>query len=275
MSESPAPITISGTMLTHPGSVRELNEDVVAYVLTPRSDDRECRLLALVADGMGGHAAGEVASALAAETVLRFYFEMEGSPPDVIERCLAAANKAIYEYAQANPDCAGMGTTCTVLAVHGTRAYLGHIGDSRAYMLRDCLLHQISTDHSLVGDLVRRGVLTAEEAARSPDRNIITRALGTKPTAEPKIWRPGLGIVSGDVFILCSDGLSDLVDDVAIKHTASTLDPFTACKTLRDQAMREGGHDNISIGIFRIDGETVEAKDAAATRPIAIADGIE
>src|SRR5271168_537115 len=149
---------IIGAMRTDPGLVRELNEDTVVWA-TPQdkavADSRGS--LALVADGMGGHAAGEVASALAADVVRRLYYDLDGSIPQVLANAFAAANRAIIEYAQEHPECRGMGTTCTVLAFRDSQAWLAHIGDSRAYLLRDRHLVQLSEDQTLVAKLVSEG----------------------------------------------------------------------------------------------------------------------
>jgi len=268
------PLSVTGTMLTHPGCVRQFNEDVVAYVLPTGRDSIIGRgAFALVADGMGGHAAGEVASWIAADAVRRLYYRLDGPPPRVLAKCLAAANRAIYQHSQSDASCAGMGTTCTVLALRDNTAYLSHIGDSRAYLLRDDKLRQISEDHSLVAQLVRDGAMTQDEAARSPQRNIILRALGTEPTARPLIWRKGLPLRAGDVFVLCSDGLSDLVDDSTIAATVTRLAPFEACQALIDAALAAGGTDNVSVGVLVVGQGCSSPECSRTTRPLAAGGG--
>jgi serine/threonine protein phosphatase PrpC len=263
-SQSPARgrLCLTGAMLTHPGVERLLNEDVVVYVL-PRPDEPLARrsAFALVADGMGGHAAGEVASRLAAETVRRRYYELPGPVPEVLAASLAAANEAVFLRSLTDADCAGMGTTCTVLVVEDDLAYLGHVGDSRAYILRDGHLRQISQDHSVVAELVRSGTISASEASRSPYRNLVLQALGTKPTIAPLIWDEGLPVRAGDVFVLCSDGLTDLLDDHVIADMAGRLPPLEACQRLIDATLAAGGDDNVSLGIF------VVGERASATSP--------
>jgi serine/threonine protein phosphatase PrpC len=266
-------LRVSGTMLRHPGRVRAVNEDVVAYVIPGENDPGAARgALALVADGMGGHAAGDVASRIAAEMVVRLYYELDGSPADVLARCLAAANEAIYERSLSDPDCTGMGTTCTLLAFRDSVAFLAHIGDSRAYLWRDRTLQQISEDHSLVAELVRRGELTREEAAHSPQRHVIVRALGTTPTSTPSTWREGMPLLAGDVFVLCSDGLTDLVADATISETVARLSPFDACRALVDAALAAGGTDNISVGVFAI-GTDAPPPEPRTTRPMPVPGG--
>jgi len=244
-------IRLVGAMQTHPGLVRIVNEDVVVYVL-PRPGDRFAPqgALALVADGMGGHAAGEVASQLAADIIRRRYYELSGEVPDILAAGFEAANQAIYEMGAADSSRTGMGTTCTVLAVREGMIYLGHVGDSRAYLLRDGRIRQISQDHSVVAELVRAGTITPDEASRSPYRHMVLKALGTKPTIEPLIWSEGLPLRLGDTIILCSDGLSDLLTDRAIAEIAGRQPPLEACRALIAEALAKGGGDNVSLGIF-------------------------
>jgi protein phosphatase len=271
----PEPLLVTGTMLSHPGCVRELNEDVVAYVLPSDTVSRAGHdMLALVADGMGGHAAGEVASQIAVSTVLRLYYKLDGPPPEILAKCLRTANQAIRKRSRTDPACAGMGTTCTVLALRDGAAYLAHIGDSRAYLLRDGKLRQVSDDHSLVAKLVRDGVLTEEEAARSPKRNIILRALGIEPLVEPTIWQRGFSLQAGDAFVLCSDGLSDLVDDAVIAETVARLSPPEACQALIEAALHAGGTDNVSIGVFAVGDPRPQPEPPRTTRPLELSRGV-
>jgi protein phosphatase len=253
---------IIGAMRTDPGLARELNEDTVAWV-TPQdktiADSRGS--LALVADGMGGHAAGEVASALAADVIRRLYYDLEGPVPKVLTSVFAAANRAILEYAAEHPECKGMGTTCTVLAFRDRQAWLGHIGDSRAYILRDRKLVQLSEDQTLVAKLVHDGTLTQEQADRSPMHNVILQALGTSQQIRPMIGAKGLPLEFGDVLILCSDGVSGLVPDAKIAELAGRLPPQEACNALIEAALAAGGHDNASLGVFTV-AEAAEPKSA-------------
>jgi serine/threonine protein phosphatase PrpC len=271
IAQTSRPLSVTGTMLTNTGCVREHNEDVVAYSIPAINGHAQQDMLALVADGMGGHAAGEVASGIAADTVLRLYYERKGSPTERLTASLTAANQAIYERSQADPACAGMGTTCTVLAISDGIAFLGHIGDSRAYLLHDGRIHQISEDHSLVAQMVRDGTLTEEEAAHSPDRNVILRALGNEARAKPAVWREGLPLSEGDVLLLCSDGLSDVVDDKKIEEIAGSLPPFEACQSLIDAALAAGGPDNVSVGVFAVGASPTLKEQTRTTRPLPLA----
>ena len=265
-------MNIIGALRTDPGLARELNEDTVAWV-TPQdkaiADSRGS--LALVADGMGGHAAGEVASALAADVIRRLYYDLEGPVPKVLAAVFTAANRAILEYAAEHPECKGMGTTCTVLAFHDRQAWLGHIGDSRAYILRGGKLVQLSEDQTLVAKLVHDGTLTQEQADHSPMHNVILQALGTSQQIKPLIGAKGLPLEFGDVLILCSDGVSGLVPDAKIAEIAGRFAPQEACDALIEAALAAGGHDNASLGIFTV-AEAAEPKSASepTTRRIKI-----
>jgi protein phosphatase len=230
---------------TDPGRKRRRNED--SYVLDPP--------LFVIADGMGGAQAGEVASRLAA-AAFREYHEADELPAD--ERLAAIvqeANRRIFERAREDAQASGMGTTVTAALVEGDRVVLGHVGDSRAYLLRGDEVTQLTDDHSLVADLVRSGRLTPEEAEAHPQRSVITRALGTDP--EVDVDALAVDAQPGDVFLLCSDGLTTMVANDAILRIvqdASTLDD--AAKELVRAANRGGGEDNVTVILFRIqDGD--------------------
>jgi serine/threonine protein phosphatase PrpC len=172
---------LQGAMLSEAGQTRATNEDHVAYVIPNAHDPRARKgALALIADGMGGHAAGEVASAIAGNVILRNYYDVNGSPDAALELSFRRANAAIHQEGKAHAERQGMGTTCTAVAIRDGRAWLAHVGDSRCYLLRGGDLRQLSEDHSLVNNLVRAGVITSEEAHTRSDRNVILRALGTQ-----------------------------------------------------------------------------------------------
>lgn len=245
--------TVSGAMLTDRGLVRATNEDAVAYILPDNCDAGNKRVaLAVVADGMGGHSAGEVASSIAIQTIIRRFFETDGAVPLALISSFSAANEAILARSREDPECTGMGTTCTALAIHGGQAYLAHIGDSRAYLLSNGVFRQISMEHSLVARMVRDGMIPVEAAATHPDRNVILQALGTSPDISPQIWDDGYPLNAGDRFLLCSDGLSDLVDEFVMIEAIAHLSPADACRMLVDAALKAGGIDNISVGVFAI-----------------------
>lgn len=223
---------------THVGKVREINED--AYYL-PEDGER----FAAVADGMGGHQAGEVASAIAIRV---FTDEIRGKTPceEVLKEAVRRANHAIYEEGARDPQKRGMGTTLTALWYDDENIYLTHVGDSRAYLLRNRALMQLSNDHSLVSELVALGEITPEQALTHPQRNFITRALGTGRRAEPDIVH--LDFQPGDAWLLCSDGLTTHMRAAEIAAVLLRPDPWPdKLQALIDTALLRGGRDNITV----------------------------
>src|SRR5262245_58012493 len=225
---------------TDVGRQRSANED--AFVVAPP--------FFAVADGMGGAKAGEVASQLAADA-----FSGEGesgeAPEEQLSRILREANRRIYEIAATDESRRGMGTTLTAAKVHDSQVSLGHVGDSRAYLMRDGNLEQLTRDHSLVAELERSGQLTPEAAEHHPQRSIITRALGPEPDVDVDTYT--LTGRDGDVFLLCSDGLTGMLSDAdvaAIMRGADSLD--AAAEELVHAANQSGGKDNITVVLFRL-----------------------
>lgn len=227
---------------TDVGRQRQANED--SYLA--RSP------LFVVADGMGGAQAGEVASLTAIQA---FQGGMpDGNPEVAIERMIATANRNIHEQAHSDPSLAGMGTTITVAAVdsEAERVVIGHVGDSRAYRLRDGILQRLTKDHSLVEEMRRRGQITEEQAEDHPQRSIITRALGPEPEVQADLQ--SVDADPGDIFLLCSDGLTTMIGDDRIREIlmgATSLD--AAARTLVDEANRAGGRDNITVIVFQVE----------------------
>ena len=248
-----AVVRLEGAMLSDRGRVRSDNEDCAAYVL-PRPGDATDRrpALAIVADGMGGHAAGEVASRIACEIVLRRALAGGATPPVLMREAIAQANTAILDEAARDDALAGMGTTLTVVLLVDGRAYLGHVGDSRAYILRGHRLHRLSRDHSLVAEMVRLGQLSAAAARTHPNRNVIYKAVGTNPELEPAIYDRGLPVRPGDRLLLCSDGLTDLVPEPVIARELDGHEPLETCRNLVQRALDAGGHDNVTVGVFHV-----------------------
>ncbi len=260
-------LRLDGAMASNVGRVRTHNEDRVRFVLAPGQGSGDDFLL--VADGMGGHAAGDLASALADEVVRRVFFDQSGPVAQRLAVAFAAANKAIFEHARAHPECAGMGTTCTVLGVRDGVAWFAHVGDSRAYLLRGAALAQLTEDQTLVRKLVREGAMTEAEAAVSENSNVLLQAMGTAPEVKPEISQ-AIPLAAGDVLILCSDGLHGLVADAEIAQIAARHAPEEACQNLIQAALAAGGHDNVSVGVFRIVGAAESApRQGSATRPVA------
>jgi protein phosphatase len=207
--------------------------------------------LCLVADGMGGHSAGQVASTLAVATVLGTLRERKGSDASTSEKLRAAledANRAIYQAARQNPQYGGMGTTIVALLVEGERAAVAHVGDSRAYRVRAGRIRQLTDDHSMVGELLRRNEITADEAREHPQRHVLTRALGVRGHVQPDLAE--LTLAPGDRFVLCSDGLTNHLDDPEIAKLASEfVDLEACCAALVALANRRGGEDNITVAV--------------------------
>jgi len=206
----------------------------------------------VVADGMGGAQAGEVASKAAAESFDR---ELPQEPPErVLEETIESANRAIHERARRDPELAGMGTTTTAMIVdlEAEEVAIGHVGDSRAYRYRAGRLERLTRDHSLVEEMRRKGQLTDAQAEDHPQRSIITRALGPEP--EVKVDVQTVPAQAGDVFLICSDGLTTMLDEdhvARILARASSMD--AAARTLVDEANRAGGRDNITVVAFRVE----------------------
>jgi serine/threonine protein phosphatase PrpC len=233
---------------TDTGRQRSANEDSL-FVRPP---------VYVVADGMGGAQAGEVASKTAAET---FDVALPPAPPEqVLRETIEAANRKVHERAQADPSLAGMGTTMTAAIVDpaAEEVAIGHVGDSRAYRLRRGKLERLTRDHSLVEEMRRKGQITEAQAEDHPQRSIITRALGPEPEVEVDVQT--VPAQAGDVFLLCSDGLTTMLDD---EHIARLLTRATsmqsAARALVDEANRAGGRDNITVLAFRLEDTAAPA----------------
>lgn len=244
---------ISISCKTDVGCVRELNEDSVR-VVRPGAPAELARkgVLVMVCDGMGGHAGGEVASALAVETIGQSYMKSPLPPTPALREALLAANSAIFNKAKGDASLHGMGTTGTVLALRGALAFYAHVGDSRLYLVRGEGIYQMSEDHSAVMELVRRGLLSPGEARHHPQKNVVLRAVGTQPKVEVSSWDEPFPIKAGDRWLLCSDGLSDLVEDEELQTAVNLHGLDAAGDSLIALARSRGGHDNISVVIAEI-----------------------
>jgi protein phosphatase len=201
---------------------------------------------------MGGHAAGEVASTMAVHIIERAYYQSMAEPHRALQDAFRKANRHIYRTARRNPDYHGMGTTCTGLVVRGSVACCAHVGDSRLYLVRGGAIYLMTEDHSVVMRLLRQGLITQEQARHHADKNVILRALGTRPRVAVSTWGQPFPVRADDQFILCTDGLSDVVHDEEIKAMALAEEPATACEKLIALAKARGGHDNITVGVVRI-----------------------
>ncbi len=223
-----------------------------------------------VADGLGGHNAGDVASRLAIEPIASLDRRVGHLPDDRVAESLAAAvleaNRAVYRRAQDDAKVRGMGTTLTAIAVADGSAHLAHVGDSRCYLVRDGALSQLSSDHTLVARMVQEGKLTPEQAESHPQRSILTRALGAEP--EVDVDSLEITLVSGDRLILCSDGLSSVIGEDQIREVlADSSDLDETCTRLIEAANASGGPDNITVVVVEMTG-TPSARAAVPQRPV-------
>ena len=255
---------------TDTGRKRRRNEDT--YVVAPP--------LFAVADGMGGAQAGEVASQLAASALTSAGATPSGASPlgrqhvhpglaglERVDALIQEANRRIYDRASSDPSASGMGTTMTVALVEGMTVAIGHVGDSRAYLVRGQTMEQLTEDHSLVNELLKSGKLSAEEAQVHPQRSVITRAVGTDPDVDVDAF--AIEAEDGDVFLLCSDGLTDMVEDEEILELVyrdrDNLE--RAVKALVAAANRGGGEDNITAVAFRISAEPAGGAEDTLAMP--------
>lgn len=232
---------------THKGNVRKLNEDAV-YI-----PEDGIGFFAILADGMGGHNAGDVASSLVVNTVKAFLYDIEPASfsEGSVRDALCHANTLIWNESCTNANRSGMGSTATVAVFVDSGVYIGQVGDSRAYLYRDGNLSQITKDHSYVQLLIDRGFITQEDAARHPQKNIITRAMGTEPDVEVDTFV--VELKENDIILLCSDGLNNAVSDDEIAKLLSS-DLSLASENLIQAALDNGGTDNISVIIALFDG---------------------
>jgi serine/threonine protein phosphatase PrpC len=247
---------IASSAQTDTGRRRRRNED--AFVCEPP--------LFAVADGMGGARAGEIASRLAAESLREQEFAGLPAPERTVE-LIREANRRVYAYSSENASARCIGTTMTVALVEGGIVTIGHVGDSRAYLLRDDRLTQLTQDHSLVAELVRSGRLSPKEAESHPRRSVITRALGTESDVDVDVF--SIRAQGGDLFLLCSDGLTSMVSDeeIASLLVAARADLGEAGKKLIGAANQAGGEDNITVVLFELEGGEPEPEEESEQKP--------
>ncbi|WP_077367355.1 Stp1/IreP family PP2C-type Ser/Thr phosphatase [Anaerosalibacter sp. Marseille-P3206] len=237
---------------TDRGRLRENNQD---YYYSSKTLDLP---LFIVADGMGGHKAGEVASKMAVEIIVEVFnsnkvnvSKDEKTIINTIKQAIDEANEKIYKKSLANLEFNGMGTTLTMAYILGKKLLVGHIGDSRVYIIQDNKIYQITEDHSLVAELVKNGSISAEEAQYHPQKNIITRAVGTSKSIDTDIVIDE--VKKGDIILLCTDGLTNMIDDLEIKNIIKDNDDMQkACEGLVKRANELGGLDNITAIAVKI-----------------------
>ena len=260
----PERMLVQTASVTDTGRRRRHNED--AFVCEPP--------LFAVADGMGGAQAGEVASNLAAAALREDRAERAGGE-ERVDELIQEANRRVYQRQSQDASASGMGTTMTVALVEDGHVAIGHVGDSRAYLIRGHSLEQLTEDHSLVAELVRSGKLSHEEAEGHPQRSVITRALGTDPDVD--VDTVSVETRPGDLFLLCSDGLTSMVDDDTILQEIERNrgDLKTAAKALVRAANKGGGEDNITVIFFEIAGSASDSTEHTVTLPEVRSDGDE
>jgi PPM family protein phosphatase len=253
---------VFASILTDQGRKRAINEDSVVRVDTPYGG------IFAVADGMGGHRMGEVASEMAITQILEVLKRLEPSPQGLLD-AYEKANDAIYTAGQ-RPESRGMGTTCTTLWLDLPYALIAHMGDSRGYLLREGRMIQLTQDHSWVADRMRQGLLSEEEARNHRWRNVITNAMGSFPKA--RVDLVGIKIKPGDVFLICSDGLSGVLEDAALEEIILTNPPEVATTKLINLANEWGGPDNITAAVVTI-GSHLPQKSRSYALPLETANG--
>ena len=253
------PVSVFGD--TDVGRVRSVNQDSV--VVRAGDDAPLGEALIAVADGMGGHAAGEVASQMSLDLLITSLASASAPDERAMRDAFSRANAGVFSAASQNPEYRGMGTTLVAGLLTGDELIVGNVGDSRMYLYRDGELARVTQDHSWVGEMVAAGALTEEQAAKHPRRNILTRALGVESSVEADAGR--IALKRGDRLILCSDGLHGMVDDKTIAGVVGgkSLDLKKAARELIDLANKAGGTDNITVALARIDAdlESEETRD--------------
>lgn len=249
--------------ISETGPVRDHNEDSIAFSF-PENDNQN--LIAVVADGMGGHNAGEVASKMACDLLLDYCMRNwnRHAPEILLHKAFIKAHQKILATGKSNSGQEGMGTTATSVIVQKDVCYMGHIGDSRVYRLRDGTLKQLSTDHTLVNQMFENGELTEKERDHHPMKNVLLQALGTTPTIEPQVSQDGWKINEGDRLLLCSDGVYDALSDEDIKDLLLMKQPEFVLECLSSVATSRNVSDNFSA--LLIDISSVAPSNPSSTK---------
>ena len=245
------PFTISAA--SDRGSVREKNEDYYGIFDPEIDDQRESRgVLVVVTDGMGGHFSGEEASRMVVEVMGEIYYsepEKKKDAKEALDIAFREANKRVFHHV-GNGRKGTAGTTCTSVALFPDHYHIAHAGDSRAYLIRGGKIEQLTEDHSLVGEMVQKGLIDKEEAIRHPRRNVLTRAVGLRNEVAPDIHEK-IPFKDGDKILLCSDGLFSMVPEDEIESIVERFDPKDACRKLIEAAIKYGGEDNITAVVIQ------------------------
>jgi protein phosphatase len=245
---------VDGAYRSEAGPTRQTNEDCAALVIPKDPIVLDAKgVLALVADGMGGHEGGEVASELAATLVPQRYYSYEHEPRESLVTAFDAANLSIFSRAAAEHKLVGMGTTCTALVLRHGLAWCAHVGDSRAYLVRNGNVYRMTQDHSATMDLVSKGLLSLAEARHHEDRNVILRAMGTHRQVEISGWKDPFPVLPGDFFVLCSDGLHDSISDDEIGELCIPgVSPQSVCDSMVQLAVEREASDNVTAVVLHV-----------------------
>ncbi len=253
--------------ISHPGEVREINEDRYSVTHYQLGDEQTPVVLAIVADGIGGHQAGEVASQITVDTLVKSIGEADGSDPiDHLRHAVINAGRSVTESARHDEGLQGMGSTVAAVMIVADRLYSVTVGDSRIYLLRNSKLRQVSIDHTWVQEAINHGILTPEEARNHPNAHVLHRHLGGEKDPDPDFRlrltdneddqqseaNQGMQLQPGDELLLCSDGLTDLVGDDEIRQNLLDDSPTDAVSKLVDLARARGGHDNITVMVVQV-----------------------
>jgi len=245
---------------TDVGLKRQVNEDAVRVFSRVNGG---CELLAVVADGMGGHGHGDLASRIAVQAVGDAYRSSgEGDPAAALREAVTQANRAVFFAAQQDCRLRGMGTTCTAVAIQDGAAFCAHVGDSRLYLVRGGALYAMTMDHSQVGELVAQGLMTAAEAKVHHERNVLLRALGTAAEVAVEAWEAPFPLRDGDRLLLCTDGLHGLVADADLARAMALDGADAACRELIALARAGGGDDNITAAVIDIRSPEPKSPDS-------------
>jgi serine/threonine protein phosphatase PrpC len=258
-------------LLSDAGCHRPSNQDSGKIVHATNGTAKTSGLLVVVADGMGGHMAGEVASQTAVNTVAVVYQRAQGTPGEALDEAFREAHKSIRKLAAENQAMMGMGTTCTALAIVGNEAWAAHVGDSRLYLVRGDDIYQLTEDHTAIMELVRQGLLTFEEGEHHEERNLLVRAMGTKPELSIMRWPEPMDVRPKDAFLVCSDGLHNLVNDSEMMAVVKAAPPKEACRKLIQMAKQRGGYDNITVAVVAIPPISGQPEALKETWPVEVA----
>ncbi len=247
--------TITIGSKTDIGMVRGENQDALGKFPPDNLDLSSPKgQLFVIADGMGGHAGGSEASKLAVQTIGQTYLSFNALIPEILRQAFKNANKAIYNFSINNPQFIGMGTTCIALVLQDSSASVAHIGDSRLYRITKNKIEQLTNDHSKVAEMVRRGIITSDEARSHPERSMLYRAMGVRADIEYDVMN-GIELGSDEYFLMCTDGLTGYVEPNELQEIVLSHPPQGACDMLVELANRRGGHDNITVQIIHVKKE--------------------